>query len=66
MEDNKFYKKFYALSLISIYFVVKLSNDPIIHQVFVPFNKEMFFEFKSFLSMAISGLLITSFEEWSN
>jgi hypothetical protein len=56
----------YALSLFSIYFVVKLSNDPIIQQVFVPFNKEIFFEFKSFLSMAISGLLITSFEEWCN
>ena len=56
----------YALSLIAIYFVVKFSNDPIIHQVWVPFNKEIFFEFRAFLSMAISGLLITSFEEWSN
>ena len=55
----------YALSLIAIYVVVKLSKDPIVMQVWVPFNKEIFFEFKSFLSMAISGLLITSFEEWS-
>ena len=56
----------YGFSLLFIYLVVRFRKDKVLKKVWAPFNKEIFFKFRAFVSMAISGLLITSFEEWSN
>jgi Na+-driven multidrug efflux pump len=53
-----------GLSLGSMLTFVKLSHNPQIQQVWVPFNSDVFLNCKAFVRLAFSGLLLFCFEEW--
>ena len=55
-----------VIGLIIILNLIRCSKDEEVMEAWVPFNADVFVEFRQFIKLAFAGLLIHCFEQWSN